>query len=436
MTTDEPSAPAGFTSENRQRKAPTIELTATEVQSAANHTTEAGSSAGETQLSEDGPTSGQGGESAPSEEARSTTKGSGHRYYGTAIWLAAAAGAAAGACVSLLFLVANPFGPPTVDMNGVNSRLAQIEGTLRDKSSNSPDMDQKKLDELAGRIDKLEGAIATARPMSDTGPANRLSGIEGEVRALSESVGILRRRNDEIAGAVREARQRADTATAALADLTQKVTPATVDAAKKMENDLQNAFSRLAEVERAEKTIETELAKRPDNLDLAARFALAATALNAAVESGKPFAPQLAAVRSLAATPSALAPLEPFAATGVPTTATAAGELAALVPQLMAAGGAPTRDGSFLEKLQANAEKLVRIRPLDEAQGTDTPTVVMRAENKASKGDISGALAELETLPQAVRALAEPWMIKAHARLAAIEASRRLATNAFAGIGK
>ena len=40
MTTDEPSAPAGFTSENRQRKAPTIELTATEVQSAANHTTE------------------------------------------------------------------------------------------------------------------------------------------------------------------------------------------------------------------------------------------------------------------------------------------------------------------------------------------------------------------------------------------------------------
>jgi hypothetical protein len=297
-------------------------------------------------------------------------------------------------------------------------------------------MDQKKLDELAGRIDKLEGAIATARPMSDTGPANRLSSIEGEFRALSESVGILGRRNDEIAGAVREARQRADTATAALADLMQKVTPVTVDAAKKMESDLQNAFSRLAEVERAEKTIETELAKRPDNLDLAARFALAATALNAAVESGKPFAPQLAAVRSLAATPSALAPLEPFAATGVPTTATAASELAALVPQLMAAGGAPTRDGSFFEKLQANAEKLVRIRPLDEAQGTDTPAVVMRAENKASKGDISGALAELETLPQAVRALAEPWMIKAHARLAAIEASRRLDTNAFAGIGK
>ena len=30
MTTDEPPAPAGFASEKRQRKAPTIELTATE----------------------------------------------------------------------------------------------------------------------------------------------------------------------------------------------------------------------------------------------------------------------------------------------------------------------------------------------------------------------------------------------------------------------
>jgi len=61
---------------------------------------------------------------------------------------------------------------------------------------------------------------------------------------------------------------------------------------------------------------------------------------------------------------------------------------------------------------------------------------VMRAENKASKGDISGALAELETLPQAVRDLAEAWMTKAQARLIAFAASRRLATDAFASIGK
>ena len=102
----------------------------------------------------------------------------------------------------------------------------------------------------------------------------------------------------------------------------------------------------------------------------------------------------------------------------------------------MAAGGASAPNGSFLEKLQANAEKLVRIRPLDEAQGSDTTAVVMRAENKASKGDIPGALAELETLPQAVRVLAEPWMTKAQARLAAVAAARQLATDAFAGIGK
>ena len=65
--------------------------------------------------------------------------------------------------------------------------------------------------------------------------------------------------------------------------------------------------------------------------------------------------------------------LEPFATTGVPTAAALARELAALAPSLQQATSTPPRDGGFLEKLQAGAEKLVRIRPIGESRATIPP---------------------------------------------------------------
>ncbi len=67
---------------------------------------------------------------------------------------------------------------------------------------------------------------------------------------------------------------------------------------------------------------------------------------------------------------------------------------------LRAAGEAP-RDGGFLDRLQANAEKLVRIRPVDEEpRGDDRGAILARIEQRAAQGNISGALAELAKLPR------------------------------------
>jgi hypothetical protein len=131
-----------------------------------------------------------------------------------------------------------------------------------------------------------------------------------------------------------------------------------------------------------------------------------------------------------------LAPLEPFAATGVPRAAALARELSQLSgPMLNAAGTAP-RDGGFIDRLQQNAERLVRIRPINEAPGDDPATVIARAEAKAAHGDLSGAIAELKPLPPAVQATAQPWMKKAEAQIAALAASRALADNAVSALGK
>src|SRR5262245_47738271 len=129
-------------------------------------------------------------------------------------------------------------------------------------------------------------------------------------------------------------------------------------------------------------------------------------------------------------------PLEPYAASGLPSAATLSRELMGLLGTLAQASGTTPRDGGFLERLQANAERLVRIRPLDEPPGDDPAAVLVRIEQRASQADLPGALAELAKLPAPARAAAQAWIAKAQARLAAVAASRRFAADAFAALGK
>jgi hypothetical protein len=165
------------------------------------------------------------------------------------------------------------------------------------------------------------------------------------------------------------------------------------------------------------------------------RLALAAAALNAALERGDAFAAELAAVKALGADPKVVAALEPFARSGVPTAAALARQFSELAPALVQAAEPPSREG-VLGRLQANAEKLVRIRRVDDAPGSDAAAIVARSEAKAARGDLAGTAAELAQLAPNARAPAEAWIKSVQARTAAIDASRRLAADGLAGLSK
>ena len=111
-------------------------------------------------------------------------------------------------------------------------------------------------------------------------------------------------------------------------------------------------------------------------------------------------------------------------------------ELTALVPALAKAVGTPPRDTGVLDRLKANAEKLVRVRPLDDAVGDDPVTVVRRIELRAEQGNLAAAAADIAKLPPPVRELAKQWTARAEGRAAAIDASRRFAASALAALGK
>jgi hypothetical protein len=309
-------------------------------------------------------------------------------------------------------------------VSALDARLAGVELGLRDLASRAPPpaADPKALDEVAGRVAKLEAApAAPPQGAGDSALAARVAALETELKTMAEAVGVLGRRDEEALAAAREARVRADASAAELAELAQKP-PAAID-----RSEFEALANRVAAVEQSQKSAARD--------DRAVRLALAATALNAAVERGDPFAAELATVKALGADPKLVAALEPFARAGVPTAATLARQFSALAPSLLQASEPPPREG-VLGRLQLNAEKLVRIRRVDEAPGSDGAAIVARSEAKAGRGDLAGAVAELGALPPNARAPAEAWIKSAQARIAAIDASRRLAADALSGLSK
>jgi hypothetical protein len=309
-------------------------------------------------------------------------------------------------------------------VSALDARVAGIELDLRDLASRAPPpaADPKALDEVAGRVAKLE-ATGAAPPQGagDGALAARVAALETELKTMAEAVGVLGRRDEEALAAAREARVRADASAAELAELAQKP-PAAID-----RSEFETLANRVAAVEQSAKTAARD--------DRAVRLALAATALNAAVERGDAFAAELTTVKALGADPKLVAALEPFARAGVPTAATLARQFSALAPALLQASEPPPPEG-VLGRLQLNAEKLVRIRRVDEAPGSDGAAIVARSEAKAGRGDLAGAAAELGELPPNARAPADAWIKSAQARIAAIDASRRLAADALSGLSK
>ena len=300
----------------------------------------------------------------------------------------------------------------------------------------APVPDTAAVEAISARLDKIQGALQ-ARP-ADGALANRIATAEAETKVLGDTLAALNRRLDDIAVTARGALAHADAASAA-ADASKAVADASKKAAQTgvERGDLDALANRVAGLERAVKSLGDDVARRTSSADdRAARMTVAAEALRAVVDRGAPYQAELAAMKSLGVEQSALAPLEPFAADGVPSTAALARELAVLTPALLGASGAAPSEGSLLGRMEMSAQKLVRITPVDAPPGDDAAAVLARANAAAARGDLDAALADIARLPEAGRSLAEPWTKKAQARDSAIAAGRRIAADALAALGR
>jgi hypothetical protein len=273
----------------------------------------------------------------------------------------------------------------------------------------------------------------------DQSTAERLSTTENALKSLGVALAALGHRDDSISADAKQARESAEAAQKATNELRAKVQNATKPSGAAPEA-LDALSKRIAAVEHSVKDTRDQIAKTAATsaaTDKAARLALSAAALRNAVESGAPYANELAQAKAFGADAAKLAALTPFAQSGVPGAASLSRELADLLPALRKASGAhDATGGGFLERLQANASRLVRIRPIAVPSGDAPADVLARVEADAARADIDGALADLAKLPEATRKPAEAWIAKARERQAALAAAREFARVSALALGK
>jgi len=191
-----------------------------------------------------------------------------------------------------------------------------------------------------------------------------------------------------------------------------------------------------------------ELPKRVDELSStiqaasgqAARtaFILAAGQLEAALDSGQPYASQLGAVRRLSVDDpelkTILDQLEEHADEGVPPMA----ELRVRFEDtaLAVAQAAQSNvSGGWLDQAWARLRSLVTVRPIGGDVPGDSPEAhVARAEARLDEGDLAGAVNEMQALDGAAAEAAAPWLSGAQARVAADTAIERLRERALAEV--
>lgn len=337
-----------------------------------------------------------------------------------------ATGAAAGAAVLLLgvaifaFAVGLPARQGTVQ--GLAERLTLLETRLATMAQREVPAAASPGDlaALAERLTQLEGRLSA--------PMGRMDTLAAAVARLESELAGLRQREEEIAAAAAAARRQADAAVTAargnglddLAALRQRIV----------------ALERLVPALQAEQAkMQADLAARPAVLaqTRALRLAVIAEALQAAVQRGSPFRAELDAARAVVADSTLLAPLETFAATGLPSPAALAQELRPLLAAQRDRQAPPAEGAGFLARLQANAERLVRIRPVGEMPaGEDAQALLARADMHAARGELASARAAIEMLAPEPRAPFTTWLQRVAQRDAALEAARRFANSALA----
>lgn len=275
------------------------------------------------------------------------------------------------------------------------------------------------IEDLNTRVTHLEDKPAAPANMSAV--TKRLDALDASLAAIQKDVTGLR--------------EQMQSASAKIASLekTAAETPAEKTAPAP---DLSGIEGRLSKLEQglvaAGAAAAAKPAPKPQD-DTALRRALAASALDQAVQQGLPYAAALATASKLSGDAAALKPLEPFAATGVPGADALSRELLAQLPKLQPAREDKPVATGWLDHLRNSAARLVRVTRIDNA-GTDRAALLSRIKAAAERNDLPQAEGIAAQLPEQDRSALQGWIDKVHARAAALAASRAFNQTAAAAL--
>ncbi|MBB4954850.1 hypothetical protein H4S14_002743 [Agrobacterium vitis] len=284
---------------------------------------------------------------------------------------------------------------------------------------------------IAGGLIALIGAgsiqYAGLLPVSGpSGSADTVAALSAEVESLKETMAKGQPAADTSALEARigqlESSQQNPQATidpATITDLQTRLASAdqAIDQLKSdMAGRVQSLTSGQTQMSDTLSAIQTRLDKPRDDIEVAR--AIAASALKTAADRGGPFLAELRTLGSIAPEDPAIAALEPYAATGAVSRAELLERFGKTADTILSAINQPADSASIGERLLASAMSVIKVRPVGNVAGDDPSAIVARIEDKIRNGDLRGAAAEWESLPEVGRTVSEGFKKALDGRIA------------------
>ena len=350
------------------------------------------------------------------------------------------AGAIAGLVVSALAIGAfYSLLAPGGDEDSAN-RLAELEAQTQ-RATAALEAEAQRDSAAVGSLDKRVTALeAGAGSSSVTELDKRVAALEKATADSGSNVAAAAQAAQQaaqLATQIKDLRADIDAARGEIPGLAARVAKLETEGPKTNDADLSALAARLDKIEAALAAPKSETrvpAEKPAPADNAAALAIIAGAIADRLAAGAPIATEVAAIQRLGVDPAELAKLQ-AAANGAMTGSALAASFQAIAPKVLAAAS-PGESGGVLDRLLAHIRGLVRVHDLGESAGDNPEAIVAQIEADCRRGDISGALAAFEKLPEAGRQAAGDWPTKARARLgadAALQSIREAAIGRLAG---
>lgn len=308
--------------------------------------------------------------------------------------------AAAGYAVATYY----PLFPPAQD-DGALAKVSSTQEALATRLGSA----EAALNGLTDRLASLENA-PVAEPVA--APAVDLGPLEAAVQALSARLDAIEAlpvgegegvSNAAVAAAIEQLKAEVNALKGEGAAATETIQAMADEAAARLAEAEEQAAKLKAEAE--------EVARK-------ARQAAALGRVQAAMESGAPYAQALAEVEGV----EPPAALTRYAEAGVPTLATLAAAFPPAAREALELSRRATVGDGLGERVAAFLENATGARSLAPREGDDPDAVLSRAEAAVKAGDLSAALAEIKLLPAEGQAALAAWVAEVEGRLAAVDA--------------
>ncbi|MDH0614653.1 MULTISPECIES: COG4223 family protein [unclassified Agrobacterium] len=173
--------------------------------------------------------------------------------------------------------------------------------------------------------------------------------------------------------------------------------------------------SATAELTRRLADAEAKINEPRDDIEVAR--AIASAALKAAIDRGGPFLTELDTLSRVTPDDPAIASLQSFAATGVPSRSELMQKFPDVANAMLSAINQPDPNQGIMERLTESAFSLVKVRPVGNIEGETAEAMIARMENKLRNGDLQGAALEWNGLPHPAKTASADYKKSLDARI-------------------